>query len=576
MRTIILILTLQLFAFMSTAQHKAIVGGYLINSNGAKPVEESVILINGSTIEKVGKSGKVKIPADAEIIDAKGKYIIPGLIDSHVHFFQSGGLYTRPDAIDLRTVTPYKEEIEHIKKKLPRTFASYLAAGVTAVADVGGPMLNFDIREQASQTEMAPTVVVAGPLISTVDNPKLDIGDPPIVKVSSIAEVDKLVQQLADRKADLVKIWFIVSPQLNFDDNLKLIQRTIDQGHAKGIRVAVHATQLKTAKESVKAGADILVHSVDDIEVDDEFIKLLKQRGTIYTSSISVLDGYLRTFTQQFDFMPMDFAVADPDFMGSLTDLKGIADDQIPERITTMMNKPGDYLPGAQQRVETAMKNLKKLQDAGVIIATGTDAGNIGTLHASSMHQELDIMQKAGLSPTQIIINSTINGAKLMGKEKELGSIEAGKKADIVILDKNPLENASNYSAISKVIKNGKTYEPKALLSPSAEELAQRQLVAYNARDLDAFMSLYSENVQLYNFPNDLLLEGKDEMRKRYANRFDGSPNLYAEVVNRAVMGDYVIDHEKVSGLPNGEVQATVIFHVSNHEIDKVWFIIEQ
>ncbi|MGE0587251.1 MAG: amidohydrolase family protein [Cyclobacteriaceae bacterium] len=576
MRTIILILTLQLFAVAVAAQRKAIVGGYLINSNGSKPIEESVILINGNTIEKVGKAGKVKIPADAEVIDAKGKYIIPGLIDSHVHFFQSGGLYTRPDAIDLRTVKPYKDEIEHIKRKLPRTFASYLAAGVTAVADVGGPMLNFDIREQASQTEMAPTVVVAGPLISTVDNPKLDIGDPPIVKVASIAEVDKLVQQLADRKADLIKIWFIVSPQLNFDDNLKLIQRTIDQGHSKGIRVAVHATQLKTAKESVKAGADILVHSVDDTEVDDEFIKLLKQHGTIYTSSISVLDGYLRTFTQQFDFIPMDFAVADPDFMGSLTDLKKIPSDQIPERISTMMDKPGDYLPSAQQRVETAMKNLKKLQDAGITIATGTDAGNIGTLHASSMHQELDIMQKAGLTPTQILVNSTINGAKLMGKEKELGSIEAGKRADLVILDKNPLENTSNYSTISAVIKNGKSYDPKTLLSPSAEELAQRQLVAYNARDLDGFMAVYSDNVQLYNFPNDLLLEGKDEMRKRYVNRFEGSPNLYANVVNRAVMGDYVIDHEKVSGLPNGEVQATVIYHVSDHEIDKVWFIIEQ
>lgn len=576
MRTIILILTLQLFAFAVAAQHKAIVGGYLINSDGSKPIEESVILINGSTIEKLGKTGKVKIPANAEMIDAKGKYIIPGLIDSHVHFFQSGGLYTRPDAIDLRTVKSYEQEIEHIKKKLPRTFASYLAAGVTAVADVGGPMLNFDIREQASKTDMAPTVVVAGPLISTVDNPKLDIGDPPIVKVTSIAEVDKLVQQLADRKADLIKIWFIVSPQLNFDDNLKLIKRTIDQSHAKGIRVAVHATQLKTAKESVKAGADILVHSVDDTEVDDEFIKLLKQHGTIYTSSISVLDGYMRTFTQRFDFMPMDFAVADPDFMGSLTDLRRISTDQIPERIRTMMSKPDEYLPGAQQRVETAMKNLKKLQDAGVTIATGTDAGNIGTLHASSMHQELYIMQKAGLSPTQILTNSTINGAKLMGKDKELGSIEAGKKADLVILDKNPLDNVSNYSAISKVIKNGKSYEPKALLSPSAEELAQRQLVAYNARDLDGFMAVYSDNVQLYNFPNDLLLEGKDEMRKRYVNRFEGSPNLYANVVNRAVMGDYVIDHEKVSGLPNGEVQATVVYHVNNHEIDKVWFIIEQ
>jgi len=574
MRKAFLLLLLTSSGWLAQAQYKAIVGGTLINSNGDKPIENSTVLINNNKIEKIGKTGKVKLPEGTEIIDAKGKYLIPGLIDSHVHFFQSGGLYTRPDAIDLRKVFSYEEELAMIKERLPRTFASYLSAGVTAVADVGGPMLNFDIRSQANSTKKAPRVIVAGPLISTVANPKLDIGDPPIVKVATNEEVDKLVQQLADQKADLVKIWFIVSPQLNFEDNLKLIQRTIDQSHKQGIRVAVHATQLATAKEAVKAGADILVHSVDDKEVDDEFIKLLKQHGTIYTSSISVLDGYNRTFAQQFDFTSTDFEIADPYFMGSLFDLRKISSDKLPDRVKSIMADPNSAIESANQRVNIAKKNLKKLQEAGVTIATGTDAGNIGTLHASSMHQELAIMQEAGLSPNEILINSTLNGARLMGKEKVLGSISPGKWADIVILDNNPLEDVVNYGSILSVIKDGVSFSPKELLSPSPEDLAQRQLVAYNAHDLEGFLSVYSKDVKLYNFPNELVLEGLDQMRERYATRFESS-SLYAEVVSRSVMGEYVIDQEKVIGIGSGEVEATVIYHVDEGLIDKVWFIIK-
>ncbi|MEP2670675.1 MAG: amidohydrolase family protein [Cyclobacteriaceae bacterium] len=574
MKKITLLSVILLIGLVAQAQYKAFVGGTLINSNGDKPIENATILINNNIIEKVGKAGKVKLPDGTHVIDVNGKYLIPGLIDSHVHFFQSGGLYTRPDAIDLRNVFGYEQELALIQERLPHTFASYLSAGVTAVADVGGPMLNFDIRSQANSTKKAPRVIVAGPLISTVANPKLDIGDPPIVKVSSNEEVDKLVQKLSDQKADLIKIWFIVSPQLNFEDNLKLIQRTIDQSHAKGIRVAVHATQLATAKEAVKAGADILVHSVDDKEVDDEFIKLLKQKGTIYTSSISVLDGYNRTFAQQFDFNQADFEIADPYFMGSLFDLRKISKDEIPERVQNIMANPGAAIESARERVNIAKKNLKKLQDAGVTIATGTDAGNIGTLHASSMYQELVIMKDAGLSANEILTNSTLNGAKLMGKEKELGSIAPGKLADIIVLDKNPLEDITNYRSISMVMKDGETYDPKELLSSTPEEIAQRQLVAYNAHDLEGFLAVYSKDVKLYNFPNELILEGIDQMRDRYATRFE-SANLYAEIVNRSVMGDYIIDQERVTGIGSSEVDATVIFHVSEGLIDKVWFIIK-
>lgn len=574
MRILVPLLTFLFFASPSFGQYRALVGSTLINSNGDKPIANAVLLINGNRIEKTGQQGKVKIPEGAEIIDITGKYVIPGLIDSHVHFFQSGGLYTRPDAIDLRIVMPYQDELDQIKKRLPRTFASYLAAGVTAVADVGGPMLNFNIRDQAYNSGMAPRVVIAGPLISTVANPKLDIGDPPIVKVSSNEEVDQLVSQLSEKKADLIKIWFIVSPQLNFEDNLKLIKRTIDQSHAKGIRVAVHATQLATAKESVKAGADILVHSVDDKEVDAEFIKLLKQHGTIYTSSLSVLDGYNRTFTQRFDFIPTDFAIADPYFMGTLFDLRKIEKEKIPERVSSMMANPDEYLTSAKNRVNMAKKNLKMLQDAGVTIATGTDAGNIGTLHASSMQQELQIMKEAGLSTSQILVNSTLNGAKLMGKAKEIGSLDVGKLADLVILNADPMANVKNFGSIYQVMKDGKLFSPNQLLPPTIEELVQRQLVAYNARDLEGFLSVYSDDVKLYNFPGEMILEGKESMRERYATRFE-SPNLYAEIVSRTIMGEYVIDHEKVTGIRETKVEASVIYHVAEGLIDKVWFIIK-
>ncbi|MEQ9414807.1 MAG: amidohydrolase family protein, partial [Cyclobacteriaceae bacterium] len=146
MRKAILLLFLFCNGWVAQAQYKAIVGGTLINSNGAQPIVDATVLIHNNKIEKIGKAGKVKLPEGTQIIDAKGKYLIPGLIDAHVHFFQSGGLYTRPDAIDLRKVFGYEEELALIKERLPRTFASYLSAGVTAVADVGGPMLNFEIR----------------------------------------------------------------------------------------------------------------------------------------------------------------------------------------------------------------------------------------------------------------------------------------------------------------------------------------------------------------------------------------------------------------------------------------------
>src|SRR5262249_17089079 len=164
----------------------AIVGGSVVHPEraGAPSDPDTTIIVSGDRIQSVGPSKSTKVPQGATVIDAKGKWVIPGLIDSHVHFFQSGNPYTRPDAVDATKVVPYAKEVERNKARLPTTFKLWLASGVTWVADVGGPFWNFEVRDAARQNPAAPRVAVAGPLVSMVDRPQLDLGDPPIIKIT--------------------------------------------------------------------------------------------------------------------------------------------------------------------------------------------------------------------------------------------------------------------------------------------------------------------------------------------------------------------------------------------------------
>ena len=141
-----------------------------------------------------------------------GKFILPGYIDTHVHFFQSADIFTRPDVVDLTSVRPYKDEVAWIKSHLTDVFARYLRSGITSVIDVGGPMWNFEVRKVANSTAKAPRVAVAGPLISSVARPQLDLGDPPIVKIETPEQGREFVRKLAAHNPDYIKIWYIVPP----------------------------------------------------------------------------------------------------------------------------------------------------------------------------------------------------------------------------------------------------------------------------------------------------------------------------------------------------------------------------
>ncbi|MFC1482120.1 amidohydrolase family protein [Candidatus Neomarinimicrobiota bacterium] len=561
-------------ALFAEQQTTAIVGGTLINTDGSGLLENSVILLNGEIIDQVGTVETVSVPGGSQVIDASGKYIIPGLIDAHVHFFQSGGLYTRPDAIDLRKHVPYVDgELAEIKERLPDTFRRYIRSGITSVVDVGGPLWNFDVRTAAQKDSMAPTVAVAGPLISTYQPDALTTDDPPIIKVNSIREAKKLVRQQAQFAPDLIKIWYIANhPERGTppaEETYPIIEATTRESHKLGYRVAVHATELETARLAIKAGADVLVHGVKDKIVDQAFIDMLIDNEVIYTPTIAVVPGYAETYSQMGKFLPEEFEIANPYTMGTLFDLRHLPKEDIPERRRIALQNAEPVVANS-----TALENLRILSEAGALIAVGTDAGNIGTLPGPAIFEEFRLMAKAGISPENILRSATQVSAKVMGQEAKRGTVEPGKMADLVILNSNPLDNISNTGDIQGVVKAGRYFAVDEIIPFSPVDLVQQQLNAYNAGDIKAFVSTYSTNIEIFTHPDSLIMEGHDAIFSRYGPYFDENPRLHVEILDRMTFGDYVIDQEHVTGRANGlEKKATAIYQIEGKLIRRVWFL---
>ena len=379
--------------------------------------------------------------------------------------FQSGDLFTRPDVVDLTKVRPYADEVAWIKKNLPDTFVRHLRSGITSVVDVGGPFWNFEVRKIANATAKAPRVAVAGPLISSVSRPQLDLGDPPIVKIDNTEQAREFVRKLAAQNPDLVKIWYIVDKDHPVDSFRTIVRATIEESHARKIRVAVHATELETARAAVEEGADVLVHSVTDKPVDDAFVKLLNDRRIILCPTLVVFERYGRTFASRLNLTPEEKAWGNPDVIATL-DVTKLPANQLPERIKTALADPNATLERIKKVYDVALKNLKTLEDAGVTIAAGTDAGNIGTIHGPALFREFQLMKEAGLTPMQILRCATANAAKLFGGETgaHIGKIENGCFADLLILRSNPLNDIAHASDIDAVIKNSVVYPADSIL----------------------------------------------------------------------------------------------------------------
>ncbi len=544
---------------------------------------ENMKLLEGKTViiegDKIGGiyPATIKIPGTAHIVDGRGKFLFPGLVDAHVHFFQSGGLYTRPDAIDLRKVKPYEREMAESHARMDNVLRRYLKLGITTVADVGATNNFLKRRSEFQGKDHAPEVFISGPLLTTYEPPVFKgLGDDAAFRLVTTPENGRQnVREQLKLNPDFIKIWYIaefdkMDAETGARKFLPVIQAIIDEAHKNNKRVAVHATERITAQLAVESGCDFLVHSVEDELLSPAFIKLLKSKKVSLCPTLTVMDGYERTFGLKLDGSDYLIHNSDPFQLGSLLDLHHLSDTTLVKNYVRYTNSD-KQVAKVKKSNEIMLANLKALSDAGVTIATGTDAGNIGTLHGSSYFFELHRMREAKISNWIILQASTIGGARMLGADGVLGSIAKGKKANMILLDANPVENMNNIMKIHRVINKGIVLDPSKIIEETPEELVQRQLNAYNFRNIEAFLDTYADDVEVYDFPDKLQYRGKQQMHRIYSEMFNKVPNLHCELLGRIVRGNIVIDNEKVRA-GNETFGGAAIYHVENGKIKKVYF----
>ena len=350
------------------------------------------------------------MPAGAERIALTGKHVVPGLVNAHGHVGNTVGM----------------EQGHYSAENVLRDLRTYAAYGVTTVYSLGDDQ---EAGFKARDTQNVPTL----------DRSRLYVAGP-VLAPKTPDEARKQVGEVAAMKADIVKI--------RVDDNLgstpkmapEIYKAVIDEAHKKNMRVAVHLFYLDDAKAVLDAGADFIAHSVRDVEVDDAIIGMLKRRDVCYCPTLM---REVSTFV--YESTPAWFS--DPLFLKH-ADAKTLEQLKEPARQAAMKNSRSAqrYKAG----LEVANRNLKKLSDAGIKIAMGTDTGPPARFQGYFELMELEMMAKAGLTPKQVLASATRDAARCQ-KLNDVGTLEANKWADFVVLDADPLANISNTKKISAV-----------------------------------------------------------------------------------------------------------------------------
>jgi imidazolonepropionase-like amidohydrolase len=293
-------------------------------------------------------------------------------------------------------------------------------------------------------------VRAAGPLLSTVSHEVLNLpADKQLIHIVDEASARTGVRYLAAIGASAIKVWFIRrEPQAE-----AAVMAAGDEAKKVGLPLIVHATSLETAKVAVNAGAKLLVHSIDDADVDEEFLAAAKRAGTAYCPTLTVRGGYVRLYDSA--------ATASPP---PVDDASRCVDPETHDRVRStsqveLAEEMKERLPGYKARadkgLEQSRKNLLAVRSAGIPVVMGTDAGNPLTLHGPSVYAELEAMQASGLTPMDVIVTATSAAAAALPDGAGLGTISRGKVADVLVLSGDPTADISNMRRLDWVVRAG-------------------------------------------------------------------------------------------------------------------------
>jgi imidazolonepropionase-like amidohydrolase len=426
-RNSLLACLLLLFATSLVAEVKVLKNFTLIDGTGRPPVAHAAMILDNGRITWVGPVAALKTPAAAQVVDLQGKYVMPGIINLHVHLGATVGLEQSE-----KLITP-----ENVESDL-RTYASY---GVTTVLSMGTDKDSiFPMRDKQRLGRPSET------RIYTVGQGFIFTGGYGGLEgvnhgVSTVAEVEPAVAAQAAKHVDLIKLWM--------DDHLgtkkkmpyPIARAIIESAHRHHLRVVAHVFYLQDAKELVADGVDGLAHSVRDKPVDQELIDSMKKHGTWQEAATLSREASMFVYGQTPPF------ANDPFFTRSVSPAV-VAKLKSPDYQAKIRADPDFAMYPAFLR--TAEQNLKTLADAGVPYGFGTDSGPPGRFPGYFAHWELELMVQAGLTPMQALTAATGSAARFL-QAKDLGTLEPNKWADLIVLNKDPLQDIKNTRTIEAV-----------------------------------------------------------------------------------------------------------------------------
>ena len=419
----------------------AIVGAQLIDGTGADPVTESVIVIRDGRIQAAGPRDTTSVPAGAEMVDATGKTIIPGLVDTHNH---------------------YPGDLAAVERQL-KTQLSY---GVTTARSIGldtPDKVALMIEANAGRAGL-PRMFTAGRGFSHPNG----FNSGGALQPATEAEARELVREQAALGAHFIKMWVNEVPEPGLKITPEIRTAIIDEAIKNGLVPVAHIDEEADGRQLVEAGLKDFLHStvrtfgpgggapVADPEVSQEFLQLCLDNGVAFSPTLSIIQN-------NWHFAEHPELLDDPELRAAF-DQEALASWDDPEVRANVLDSPDfEDRKAAFRQVQAFVRTI---HDAGVKVALGTDSGTGNVPMGWGTHHELELYVEAGLTPMQALVAATATGAGLMPPvgEADFGTLEAGKIADLIVLNADPLIDIRNTLKIDQVMRAGEWMEREGLL----------------------------------------------------------------------------------------------------------------